>query len=136
MKVQDAQQTITSWLHVPRILHPLQLRTAFQDVLYFTGRGYVVVWSESDVEQVDTGAMVTRLASYSVYQGDKPPRRLQLNEISPHIKLRQVSYVPSAVRVDETNIYMWPIYPEPRPAEGDVEVLDKLVKTWFKADAR
>ena len=134
-KVTDIRDAVApSWKDVPTSIHPMQLPSLFRNILYFTGRFYVIVWTESEVEVVETSAMVGRLASYNLLQGDKPPRRLMLNELSPHVNKRQISYDPSRVRVDDRHIYMWPIYPEPRPLPNDVERLNHLVNLWFKSD--
>ena len=94
----------------------------------------MIVWSESEIEVVETSVMVGRLASYNLLQGDKLPRRIMVNEESPHLHMRQISYEPSPVRVDDRHIYMWPIYPEPQPLPNDVERLNDLVNLWFKSD--
>ena len=104
----------------------MQLPSLFREILYFTGRSYVIVWSESEIEVVETSVMVGRLASYNLLQGDKPPRRIMLNEVSPHLHMREISYDPSPVRVDDRSIYMWPIYPQPRPQPNDAERLNEL----------
>ena len=107
----------------------------FNNVLFFTGKGYVLVWSDSEVEQLDTTTLVGRLASYTLQEGDKRPRRVQLHEISPYLEQHKVSYSPSSVRFDGKHIYMWPMYPSPPdPAAGDVAILTTLVESWFKSD--
>ena len=71
MKAGDLPTSISSFADVPRLLHPLDLRTVFNNVLFFTGKGYVLVWSDSEVEQLDTTILVGRLASLH------PPGRRQ-----------------------------------------------------------
>ena len=95
-----------------------------------------MVWSDTEVEQLDTGSMITRLASYRVDENGKRPRRVQLHELSPHIRQRRVSYAPSKRRIDEKCVYLWPLYPQPQPRDGDVDVLKELLDIWFRCDPR
>ena len=119
---------------MPRVLHPAQLGTAFRDVVFFTGRSYVVVWSDTELEILDPRSMSVRLGSYSVLQENKAPRRLSMHELARFVSMRDICYEPSKVRVDSQRVYLWPVYAQPCPRRGDVDALQALVDVWFKSD--